>query len=50
MSVRDPKRRLADWFRQWRVPLRKFLLGRSAVPAADLDDVRPGGILAPDAL
>ena len=39
MSNGDPKRRLADWFRQWRVPLRKFLVGRAAVPASDLDDV-----------
>ena len=31
--------RIADWFRQWRVPLRKFLVGRSAIPASDLDDV-----------
>src|SRR5579872_284171 len=30
---------LAEWFRQWRLPLRKFLVGRSAVPAADLDDI-----------
>lgn len=31
--------RLSDWFRQWRSPLRKFLIGRGAVPLADLDDV-----------
>jgi RNA polymerase sigma factor (sigma-70 family) len=30
---------MTDWFRQWRVPLRKFLLGRVRVPSADLDDV-----------
>jgi RNA polymerase sigma factor (sigma-70 family) len=39
MTDRDSKGRLADWFRQWRGPLRKFLVGRSRVPAADLDDV-----------
>jgi RNA polymerase sigma factor (sigma-70 family) len=39
MTDRDPKRRLADWFRQWRVPLRKFLIGRGTVRASDLDDV-----------
>lgn len=35
----DPKRRLVDWFLQWRSPLRKFLLRRGTVPASDLDDV-----------
>jgi RNA polymerase sigma factor (sigma-70 family) len=35
----EAKHRLADWFRQWRQPLRKFLIGRGKVPAADLDDV-----------
>jgi hypothetical protein len=39
MTDRDAKRRLADWFRRWRVPLRKFLLGKGAIPAADLEDV-----------
>jgi RNA polymerase sigma factor (sigma-70 family) len=39
MSNQDSKSRLADWFRQWRVPLRKFLVGRGAIPASDLDDV-----------
>jgi DNA-directed RNA polymerase specialized sigma24 family protein len=33
------KRRLTDWFHQWRVPLRRFLVGRRGVPAADVDDV-----------
>lgn len=33
------KRRLSDWFRQWRIPLRRFLLGRPGVRAADVDDV-----------
>ncbi len=30
---------LAEWFRRWRSPLRKFLVGRGAVRVADLDDV-----------
>jgi RNA polymerase sigma factor (sigma-70 family) len=30
---------LAEWFRQWRLPLRRFLLRRRSVPSADLDDV-----------
>lgn len=33
------RHKLADWFRQWRGPLRKFLIGRGSVPSADLDDV-----------
>jgi RNA polymerase sigma factor (sigma-70 family) len=39
MSDRDTTRSLADWFRQWRRPLRKFLTGKGVVPAADLEDV-----------
>jgi RNA polymerase sigma factor (sigma-70 family) len=39
MTIAQSNRRLTDWFRQWRGPLRKFLAVRSAVPAADLDDV-----------
>jgi RNA polymerase sigma factor (sigma-70 family) len=39
MSDPDNKRRLADWFRQWRVPLRKFLVGKGAIPASELEDV-----------
>lgn len=31
--------RLAAWFMEWRDPIRKWLASRSAVPAADLDDV-----------
>jgi RNA polymerase sigma-70 factor (ECF subfamily) len=31
--------RLGDWFRQWRSPLRRFLVGRGAVRVADVDDV-----------
>ena len=39
MSDPNSKSRLADWFRQWRMPLRKFLIRKSAIPASDLDDV-----------
>lgn len=39
MRDQDSKRRLTDWFRQWRVPLRKFLVGKGALPTSDLDDV-----------
>jgi len=39
MTHPDPKSRLTDWFRQWRSPLRKFLKGKRAVGASDLDDV-----------
>ena len=35
----ESTKRLSDWFRQWRAPLRKFLILKGAVPAADLDDV-----------
>src|SRR5262249_18349523 len=38
---RDPAstRRLAEWFRQWRAPLRNFLRARGAAPASEIDDV-----------
>jgi len=39
MSDRDIKRSLSNWFSQWRAPLRKFLKGKGAVPAADIEDV-----------
>jgi RNA polymerase sigma-70 factor (ECF subfamily) len=39
MISADAKRRLTDWFRQWRLPLRRFLLGRAGIPAVDVDDV-----------
>jgi RNA polymerase sigma factor (sigma-70 family) len=39
MSDGDGQRSLAQWFRRWRVPLRKFLIGKGAIPAADLEDV-----------
>jgi RNA polymerase sigma-70 factor (ECF subfamily) len=35
----EAKRRLSDWFRQWRLPLRKFLLGKVGVRTADVEDV-----------
>jgi|SRR5579883_1453270 len=35
----DPRQRLAEWFRQWRLPLRKFLMGQSRLPTAEIDDV-----------
>ena len=38
MTSGDAKRRISDWFRQWRSPLRRFL-GKTGVPAADVDDV-----------
>ena len=39
MTTFEAKRRLSDWFHQWRVPLRKFLLGRVGIRTADVDDV-----------
>lgn len=39
MSDHDTRRRLADWFRQWRSPLRKFLIGKHSLPTSDLEDV-----------
>jgi RNA polymerase sigma factor (sigma-70 family) len=38
MTEQAAKYRLADWFRQWRMPLRRFLIGRGAA-VSDLDDV-----------
>jgi RNA polymerase sigma factor (sigma-70 family) len=35
----ESMRRLTDWFCVWREPLRRFLVGKSSVPTADLDDV-----------
>jgi len=35
----DAKRRLTDWFHQWRTPLRRFLAARAGVRAADVEDV-----------
>lgn len=39
MSDQENKRRLADWYGQWQAPLRKFLIGKTALPQAELDDV-----------
>lgn len=39
MNDSNAQRRLTHWFLQWRLPLRKFLIGRGTVPACDLDDV-----------
>ena len=39
MVSADATRRLSDWFRQWRLPLRRFLLRRGGIPAADVEDV-----------
>jgi len=39
MTDHDSGLRLVEWFRQWRLPLRRFLIGRGMVPASDLDDV-----------
>jgi len=35
----DNNGRLSEWFRQWRLPLRKFLLGRRGVAVSEVDDV-----------
>lgn len=39
MNDGDCRRRVNDWFIQWRAPLRKFLAGRRMISARDLDDV-----------
>jgi RNA polymerase sigma factor (sigma-70 family) len=39
MTSADTKRRLTNWFHQWRTPLRRFLLGRAGVTVADVEDV-----------
>jgi RNA polymerase sigma factor (sigma-70 family) len=39
MSGPETAKKLTEWFRQWRLPLRKFLIGQGAVPAADVNDV-----------
>lgn len=39
MADSASRHRVANWFRQWRAPLRKFLIGKGTVPASDLDDV-----------
>ena len=35
----NPNNRFAQWFMQWRKPVRHWLSRRAAVPAADLDDL-----------
>ena len=35
----EAKKPLAEWFRRWRSPLRKFLVAKGAVRVADLDDI-----------
>jgi RNA polymerase sigma factor (sigma-70 family) len=35
----DAKRRLSNWFHQWRMPLRRFLVGRAGVRTADVEDI-----------
>jgi RNA polymerase sigma factor (sigma-70 family) len=39
MTSADTKRKLTDWFNQWRIPLRRFLAGKRGVRATDIDDV-----------
>jgi RNA polymerase sigma factor (sigma-70 family) len=39
MSGPETAKRLTEWFRLWRVPLRKFLRGHGAVSGADVNDV-----------
>jgi RNA polymerase sigma factor (sigma-70 family) len=39
MSGPEPANRLAEWFRLWRAPLRRFLRGHGAVSGADVNDV-----------
>src|SRR5258708_19577522 len=31
--------RIGDWFREWRLPLKRFLMRRRAGTAADIDDI-----------
>ena len=39
MTTIPAHKSLSEWFRRWRSPLRKFLVGRGAVRVADLDDI-----------
>src|SRR4051812_13691160 len=39
MAIDDTNGRLSSWFRRWRLPLRKFLLGRAGIAVSDVDDV-----------
>lgn len=45
MPDSDAKRRKTDWFRQWRSPLRRFLIGMAGARAGDLDDIAQGVFL-----
>lgn len=38
-TTAETKRRISDWFRQWRSPLRKFLLGKAGVATPEVDAV-----------
>ena len=39
MSKYTSKEVLSNWFRQWRSPLREFLIAKGAARSADLDDI-----------
>lgn len=39
MSDQKARRQLTDWFGRWHGPLRRFLIGRAAVPAAEAEDL-----------
>lgn len=39
MYESNSRRRVADWFVEWRQPLRRFIAGRRTIPPKDLDDV-----------
>lgn len=39
MNQSPGQARLVEWFREWRGSLRRFLLLRRGVPAADIDDI-----------
>jgi RNA polymerase sigma factor (sigma-70 family) len=39
MSGYETAKRLTLWFRQWRAPLRRFLMEQGIVPAAEVSDV-----------
>lgn len=40
MTIADrPAERLGDWFRDWQLPLRRFLTRRRAGTSADIDDI-----------
>lgn len=39
MTSASGESRLKEWFREWRLPLRRFLVRRKLAPSADLDDI-----------